>query len=303
MNRRDTRVHWQLARALAVVVIAVVVTTGQALAQSSGKPRVAVISFENSSSWTWWGDNLGQAAADELTTQLFQSGEFSVIERAQIAAILAEQDLGASGRVTQSTAAQIGQLLGAQLLLTGSITQFSIERRSAGFAGIGGSYSNAESKLDIRMIDTNTGEILFAEEGEGSKRFGGGFFRGAGFERDFDAGVAAESLRPAVEDVVEKITREADRFASLAPAVPSGEVVGVRDSGIFINRGENFSIQPGQQFTVYRVIDEITDADGTVLDRITDQVGVLEVTRVLSQSAICRIVEGEAAEGDTIQGN
>jgi hypothetical protein len=50
------------------------------------------------------------------------------------------------------------------------------------------------------------------------------------------------------------------------------------------------------------MIDEIKDADGTVLDRITDQVGVLEVTRVLSQSAICRVVEGEASEGDTIEG-
>ena len=302
MNRRDTRVHRYLAGALMVLLVGVVATAGPAFAQS-GKPRVAVINFDNNSNWTWWGDNLGAAAADEITTQLFQSGEFSVIERAQIDAVLAEQDLGASGRVTQSTAAQIGQLLGAQILLTGSITQFSIERRSAGFAGIGGSYSQAESKLDIRMVDTTTGEILFAEEGEGSKRFGGGFILGAGFERDFDAGVAAESLRPAVEDIVEKITDEADRFASLAPIVPSGQIVGVRDSGIFINRGENFSIQPGQRFTVYRVIDEITDADGTVLDRITDQVGVLEVTRVLSQSAICRIVEGEAAEGDTIQGS
>ena len=50
-----------------------------------------------------------------------------------------------------------------------------------------------------------------------------------------------------------------------------------------------------------RVIDEIKDANGVVLDRITDTVGVLEVTRVLSQSAICTVVEGEATEGDTIQ--
>lgn len=50
------------------------------------------------------------------------------------------------------------------------------------------------------------------------------------------------------------------------------------------------------------MVDEIRDANDTVLDRITDTVGVLEVTRVLSQLAICRVVEGEASEGDTITG-
>jgi len=99
------------------------------------KVRVAVMNFENNSTWSYWGDNLGAAAADELTTQLFRSGESSVIERAQLDAILAEQDLGASGAVNASTAAQIGQLLGVQLILTGSITQFSIERQSGRFWG------------------------------------------------------------------------------------------------------------------------------------------------------------------------
>lgn len=61
-------------------------------------------------------------------------------------------------------------------------------------------------------------------------------------------------------------------------------------------------MQVGQRFEVVRVVDEIRDANDTVLDRITDTVGVLEVTRVLSQSAICRVVEGEARVGDTITG-
>jgi len=47
--------------------------------------------------------------------------------------LLAEQDL----------AAKIGQLLGVQLILTGSITQFSIERTSGGFRSFGPSVSRA----------------------------------------------------------------------------------------------------------------------------------------------------------------
>ena len=214
----------------------------EAVAQTSGNVRVAVMNFENNSTWSWWGDNLGRAAADELTTQLFKTDQFSVIECAQLDALLAEQDLGASGAVNPSTAAQIGQLLGVQLIVTGSITQFSIERVSGGFRSFGASVSQAESRLDVRLVDTNTGEILLAEEGEGQKRFGGGFFQSAGVEREFDAGVAQEALRPAVEDIVAKIAGQADRFASLQPVAPAGQIVGVGDSGTFINRGENFGV-------------------------------------------------------------
>ena len=45
------------------------------------KIRLAVMNFENNSSWHYWGDNLGYAAADELVTQLFSTGKFSLVER------------------------------------------------------------------------------------------------------------------------------------------------------------------------------------------------------------------------------
>ena len=268
---------------------------------AQGKVRIAVMNFENNSTWAYWGDNLGRAAADEITTQLVQTGKFTVVERTQLEALLAEQDLGASGRVSSSTAAQIGKVLGVQLVLTGSITQFSIERTSAGFRGIGGSYSKAESKLDLRLISAETGEIVAVAEGEGNKRMGGGYFRGAGAERTFDQGAAQEALRPAVEDAVAKVSAQADQFASLQPAAPEGQVVGAREGLFYINRGGNAGVKVGQRFEVHRVIDEIKDADGRVLDRVVGKVGVLEVTQVLSQSAVCKLIEGEAEVNDTIK--
>jgi curli biogenesis system outer membrane secretion channel CsgG len=280
--------------------VAYLVIPAMAAAQPDAKVRVAVLSFENESTWSYWGDNLGAVAADELVTQLFQTGSFAMIERAQLDALLAEQDLGASGAVDASTAARIGQLLGAQLVLTGSITQFSIERTSGGFRSLGASVSRAEAVLDVRLVNTTTGEIMLAESGEGTKTFGGGFFKSVDLGREFDEGVAQEALRPAIEQVAKKIGDQADRFASLQPVAPPAQIVGARDGSIYINQGENFGVQVGQRFQVVRVVDEIRDANGNVLDRITDNVGVLEVTRVLSQSAICSVVEGDAAEGDAI---
>lgn len=289
---------------IASTALAVVALTFLALVpgvRAQGKPRIAVMNLENNSSWAWWGDKLGGAAADELVTQLLKTGKFSVIERAQLQAILQEQQLGQSGLTNAATAAKVGQLLGAQLILTGSITQFSIERTQLGIRGIGGALSKAESILDVRLVDTSTGEVLLAAQGSGSKRMGGGYFKGVSGERTFDAGAAAEALRPAVETVVQKIAAESFKVAAVMPAVAPGQIVGSRDGSFYINKGESAGIKVGQRFTVKHVVDEIKDADGKVLDRVTQNTGVLEVTQVLSQSSIAKVVEGTAAQGDSVE--
>ena len=168
------RVEAFVVRALILMLVAggSLSATAEAEAQSESKVRVAVMNFENNSTWTYWGNNLGYAAADELVTQLFGSGKFSLVERSQLDAVLAEQNLGQSGRVNSAQAADIGRILGVQLILTGSITKFSIDTKGGGFGGFGVEYSEAESNLDIRMIDTNTAEIMFADDGEGKVRLG-----------------------------------------------------------------------------------------------------------------------------------
>ncbi|HEX9701174.1 MAG TPA: CsgG/HfaB family protein, partial [Acidobacteriota bacterium] len=74
----------RLAAAVACVVLAAVAGMAPAAgtpAPSQEKVRIAVMNFENNSQWHWWGNRLGEAAADELVTQLFQTGKFSVVER------------------------------------------------------------------------------------------------------------------------------------------------------------------------------------------------------------------------------
>ena len=140
-----------------------------------------------------------------------------------------------------------------------------------------------------------------AVEGQGNKRMGGGYFRGANAEQTFDEGAAQEALRPAVENVVAAVAQRAGEFASLQPPIPVSQIVGEGEGTFYINRGQNAGVTVGQQFAVSRVVDEIRDANGQVLDRVVDQVGRVEVTQVLSQSAIVKVIEGEAAVDDAIQ--
>jgi curli biogenesis system outer membrane secretion channel CsgG len=282
-----------------MLAVALVGAPSSVFAQA--KIRIAVSNFENNSTWSWWGDNLGRAAADELATQLVQTGKFTVIERAQLDAILREQNLGASGAVTSATAAKVGKLLGVQLLLTGSITAFSIKRTSIGLRGIGGSYSNAESKVDARLVNTETGEVMIVAVGQGNKRMGGGYFKGVSAEQTFDQGAAQEALRPAVEQVVLKLSEQTNSLQSMTPAAPEGQIVSTRAGSYYINRGAGAGIKVGQKFQVHHVVDEIKDADGRLLDKVIEQTGVLEVTQVLANSAVCKLVSGKAAVNDSVK--
>ena len=84
------------------------------------KMRVAVLDFQDNSG----AGAPGGAIADMMTTELFNAGVFTVVERNQLGAVATEQRLAAQGLVDPSTAVQMGKVLGVEGLITGSITQY-----------------------------------------------------------------------------------------------------------------------------------------------------------------------------------
>lgn len=291
---------WGLS--LVPVALALVDPLPAELGAQEERPRVAVLDFEDLSASRFGPDVLGAAAAEETVTHLVGSEAFSVIERSRLQDVLDEQGLGQTGAVEPGTAARIGEILGVQAIIMGSITEFSVDRTSTGLGPARVSYERASSVLDLRVVDTSTGEILGATEGSGTRRFGGAAYEDFEFARDYDLGVLQSALRPAVEDAVVGILALADRLAEVAVPVREASVVGRADDGsVYIDLGEDAGVEEGQRFHVHRVVDEIHDADGNLLDVVTERVAVVEVTRVLSQSSICRVVEGEAMEGDQVR--
>jgi len=108
------------------------------------KKIVAVSSFENKTTWRGQVD-LGDGMADQLTDALMQSGQFTVMERQQLGAVVAEQDLANSGRAQKSQSAQTGKLVNAQILIKGTVTEF--QENSSGSAKRGLTVSNVMGSL------------------------------------------------------------------------------------------------------------------------------------------------------------
>jgi curli biogenesis system outer membrane secretion channel CsgG len=265
---------------------------------AQGKLRVAVVDFENKSTWHWWGDRLGEAAADVFVTDLLNTGKFTMIEREKIDAILAEQQLGASGAVTSQTAAKIGKLLGVDLILTGSITQFSVDTTKAGFRGIGGSITKGKVVLQARLVNTSTGEIVVAAEEKNDKKLIGAYGKGANFQQNYNYGLANEVMHPAVEKMVAKIV---DKTAGMTPAAPEGRVIKVEGSKVWINLGAG-AANVGDVFIVMRKGEELIDPDtGLSLGSEEEQVGKIIVTEVQAKFSIGSVQSGNVKAKDYLK--
>ena len=137
-------------------------------AESQLKKRVAVSRFEDRSGGGY--SHLGEGISDMLATALVKSGKFIVVERQDLEKIMQEQKLGESGLVTEQSAAKVGKLLGVDLLVIGSVSEFGTSQREIGASVplFGGSITqkNARAAIDLRLVNTTTGEIIAAEKEE-----------------------------------------------------------------------------------------------------------------------------------------
>jgi curli biogenesis system outer membrane secretion channel CsgG len=107
-----------------------------------------------------------------------------------------EKNLSLSGDVDPATAVKIGKLLGVNYLLTGAVTEYGVTDKGAHGSGIGRLPGFSAGKrsfvaaLNARLIDTSTGEVVWADEAsseESSVKVSvGGFGGGVDDERMFD---------------------------------------------------------------------------------------------------------------------
>lgn len=150
---------------LAAVVVAATVTAP--LAAQSEKPRIAVLEFEAKADqqwYGWWRDAGAAAIQDVIVTELVKAGKFRVIERSQLEAILREKNLALEGDVDASTAVKAGKLLGVKYLLTGAVTEYGNTDVAGGGFGVSAGKRKFVAAMNARLIDTSTGEIVWADE-------------------------------------------------------------------------------------------------------------------------------------------
>jgi len=282
---------------------------------TQAKIRIAVMPFKLGQIQRWWGWDWdpGEGISDILVTELVNSGRFSVVERERLDEVLQEQNLTREGVVDAATAARIGKVLGVQLFVFGTVTQFSLDSKIIKLPVVGELAEwRARCTLNARLVNVETSEIMAAVTGQGAKsqsnvrlseKWGdlSGFTFGSS---RFEEHILGKATTKAVEDVAEGIEEKTVGLTPVVitpevtptvtpevePEVIEGLVAKVSDDEVVINVGSQKGVKVDDIFSVRRITETITDPEtGEVILETKDKIAEIKISQVHERAAIGKI--------------
>jgi curli biogenesis system outer membrane secretion channel CsgG len=184
-----------------ILLLSVLLVLGTVLSAAPGgdeKPRIGVLRFTNQTSAGWWSASVGNELTDMLVSELVSTKAFQVLDRKDLDAVMNEQDLGNSGRLSAATKAKLGRIKGAKYIVAATVSSYE-ENTSGGGGGIsvggislGGKKEKTYIACDLKVVDTETGEIVDSRTIEaessgvglgGGVSVGGVSLHGGGFDK------------------------------------------------------------------------------------------------------------------------
>jgi len=135
-----------MKRFLIITLMLAVTTCLPALAPAEfNKTKVAVIDFQIQGT-QYENSDMGAIVSEWLITALVKDGRFDVIERRLLKKVLGEQQLVMTGVVNESSASELGKLLGVKIIISGTVMSFQ-----------------NVLEVNARIIDVTSASIITAE--------------------------------------------------------------------------------------------------------------------------------------------
>ena len=179
-------------------------------------------------------DPLGKQVTDLMSKALTESGTYLVFERPDIGRIQAE------GRLTDTKL----NIVGVDALIIGSLTEFG--RKAIGTTGFVSSSKRqvAFAKVDIRVVDVNTGHVFFATSGAGEASTETASTFGFGSQAGYDGTLNDAAIRQAVAEAINRLSVE------MSGRPWQTYLLKVDGNRVFMGGGKSQGVKPGMQFSV-----------------------------------------------------
>lgn len=180
------------------------------------------------------GDPLGKQVTDLLSKALTESGAYLVFERPDISRLQDESAL---------TGAKLN-LVGVDALIVGSLTEFG--RKTVGQTGFVSSSKKqvAFAKVDLRLVDANTGQVFFAASGAGESSTESASTFGFGSQAAYDGTLNDAAIRQAVSEAVNRMSNE------LSARPWQTYILSGNQGRYFVSGGKAQGLRPGMLFSV-----------------------------------------------------
>jgi curli biogenesis system outer membrane secretion channel CsgG len=226
-------------------------------------------------------DPLAQQTSDMMSTALADTGQFVVLERGDLGLVEAEQALSGTR----------GNIVGADDLVIGSVTQFGRETE-----GQNGFLSNtkiqiAYAKVELRLVDVKTAQVIFSATGTGRASVENGTVAGFGNEADYDETLNDRAIGAAINDVMNALVE------NLTSQPWHTDILKVVGDTVYVSGGVQQNLTPGTKLFVMQSGGTVKSAQsGFDIDLPPHQVASLVVVSNFGvgedQGSICSITGG-----------
>jgi curli biogenesis system outer membrane secretion channel CsgG len=257
------------------------------------KRKVAIARFTNETTYgrSFLVDKdanpIGKQALDILSKKLLDTDKFILLERAEIEKVNSELGLASLGNLKNA----------ADYLIVGSITAFG--RKNEGKVGVftRSRTQTAFAKVTIRLIDVQTGMILYAEEGSGEAFSEQKTTLGVGPTADYDSTLNDKVLDAAISNLASRV------IENLLGKPWKAYVLAYSEGSYFITGSKTQGLREGDTLWVYSKGKTVKNPQtGMEITLPGKRVGQIRIDSFVgeadSELAAASLVSGDLPRGD-----
>lgn len=257
--------------------------------------------------------DFGQGLTEMLITALVNTNRFLVIERTDqgLANMQKEQNLQGVNADSKPAA---NNMMGAQVLVQGTVTEFSYSKSDQGGTGnllhglgLSSAKTRATVTIDVKLYDASTGEVYDSKKADGHADSSATNFS---LDREdfkfnnsqFQNSPLGKATRQAIEKAVLFIAQ------SMEKKVWEARVATVVDEGngprLYLNAGSKAGLKVGDELEVFADGFDVTDPDtGKVISHTKGKkIGLCRIESVEDEISIAKPIEGDGfAAKDTVR--
>ena len=209
---------------------------------------------------------IGRQAMDILSARLAASEKFIMLEREDMDLINSELEMNNLGSIN----------IAADYLILGSISEFG--RNTTGEVGMFSrtKKQTAFAKVNIRLVDVSTGQVIYSEEGSGEAFSEVGTVLGAGSRAGYDSSlndkVISAAISKLVNNIIENLTEKPWR----------SYILNIQNENIVIAGGKTQGINIGDTFNIFKKGDIVTNPQtGMKIELPGELIGKIKITQTV----------------------
>ena len=212
------------------------------------------------------GDVIGKQASDILSSRLASTGKFILLERQEI------------NKLTEEAAfsSEAMDKVKADYLIVGSVSEFG--RKNVSDVGVFSRTNKqiATATVNVRLIDTSNGQIIYSQEGTGEAEVEASTTLGVGGRAGYDSSINDKAISAAISKMI------SDVVENLMDKPWRAYILDKQDDMLVISGGASQGIKAGSDFGIFKRGKKIKNPqNGLMIELPGKKVGQLTVVQTV----------------------